>query len=43
VLDALDGGAPSLLVENTGGCQSRLVGWTGTELVFQSLCTHQGL
>ncbi len=38
----LDGSA-RLLVEGTGGCVVRLIGWTGSEVVFSNYCTHMGL
>lgn len=37
------GGSSRLLVQNTGGCSRRLVGWTGSEIVFSSRCSHKGL
>jgi Tol biopolymer transport system component len=36
-------GSSRLLVEDTGGCVVRLIGWTGTEIAFSNYCSHMGL
>ena len=36
-------GSSRLLVQDTGGCAVRLIGWTGKEIVFSNYCSHMGL